>query len=606
MTATRSWLANYSRVTRRRFLKGSAAGAGGAFLLACSSGSDSGGPVGTLQAGDVRKPGAVVFSKDAYKLADQTKESVPGGVLTQSMPRDFTENFDVYISLDSVKDHFVEHSYEYLLVPNRGPGIAPGSKEYLTLKGGLAESWEISPDALSLTLTMRHGVKFHSTAPVNGREMNMDDWRSSLARYVAVGSNSPAWNEVIERAEFPDSKRMVLKMKEPYVPLANRLWDYNFGLKVVPKELNEKPDLAATQMIGTGFRMLDKAQPSVTYEFKKFDNYWQGKPLIDRWQFPVIPEYANRYAQFLARNVSGFTPTSRDALKMRSDAPEAIMVGGEIITYTVNRMIFGKREKDTVPWKDARVRQALHRAVDWEAISRFQSDKERFAASGIEVEEFMTTHVPGDPSYYLDPRKGELGKSSDNYKYDLSAVKQLLEAAGFGSGFDIDMYFNAGTTTTPSQQNIDEWNLYLDFPKKTNGLIRMHPIYLTNQEYLDRIVYAADIKGIQYNRGSAGTDIDYNLFRNYSSKYHLAAYTDPKLDAIIDAQRRERDPLKRAEQIKEFQRFAADQFNNLPGPWRSTAWSFQWDWLRNTNYRGPTEDGGHLEWLDPNTPRRNG
>src|SRR6185503_4424811 len=125
-----------------------------------------------------------------------------------------------------------ENCYEYLLVPARGPGIQPGTKEYLTLKGALAESYEISPDALSLTLNLRPGVKFHNVAPVNGREMTIDDWRTSHARYQQVGSNSPAWNEVVDHAEFPDSKRMVLKLKEPYVPLVNRMWDYNFGLKV--------------------------------------------------------------------------------------------------------------------------------------------------------------------------------------------------------------------------------------------------------------------------------------------------------------------------------------------------------------------------------------
>jgi ABC-type transport system substrate-binding protein len=424
---------------------------------------------------------------------------------------------------------------------------------------------------------------------------------------MEVGSNRPAWNEVVDKAEFPDSRHMVLKLREPYVPLVNRLWDYNFGPKIVPKELNERPDLSADKMIGTGYRILDKAQPSITYEFKAHADYWAGKPYIDRWHYPIITEAANRYAQFLTKNLMSHSPNARDALKTRTDAPDAIMVGSEIVTYSVNRMIFGKREKDTMPWKDPRVRIAIHKAVDWEAINNFQSNKEQFAQAGIAIEQFRTTHVPGDPSYYLDPWKEELGKSSSNYFFDPAAAKQLIEAAGFPNGIDVDMYFNSGNTTTPSQANVDDWALYLDFFKRERNIpIRMNSVYMTNQEYLERIVYEADIKGIQYNRPSAGTDIDYNLFRNYSSKYHLAAYTDPKLDEIIDKQRREADPLKRAEYIKDFQRFVADSFAGLPGPWRNTGWSFQWDWLRNTNYKVATGHGGHKEWLAADMPHRNG
>ncbi|HWC30936.1 MAG TPA: ABC transporter substrate-binding protein, partial [Dehalococcoidia bacterium] len=399
--STPSWLPGYASVTRRRFLGGAAAGAGGAFLLACGGGG-SGAPSGSLQASDVRKPGAVVYAKDAYKISDQTREAVSGGVLTESVSEDFTENFDVYLSITPAADNFTGIAYEYMLAETRGPGIAPGSKEYLTMSGATAESWEISPDGLTYTFKQRPNVKFHNIAPVNGRVMNIEDWRTSMKRMQEVGANSPAFNEQVDSVSYPDASHMTLKLKYPYSPLLIRLGtDINFGLKTSPKELNDKPDLSHTAMIGTNFRILDKYQPSVTRQFKANPEYWGGKPFVERWHQPIIPEYSNRYAQFLAQRVESFTPTPQDALKLRTDAPNAIMVGQEIEIATANRMIFGHREKQTVPWKDARVRIAMHRSVDWEAITRFQSNAAQYKAQGIDIELHYTSHVSQDPSFFL-------------------------------------------------------------------------------------------------------------------------------------------------------------------------------------------------------------
>ena len=38
---------------------------------------------------------------------------------------------------------------------------------------------------------MRPGVKFHPIAPVNGREMDIDDWRNTMECMMAAGAQRP-------------------------------------------------------------------------------------------------------------------------------------------------------------------------------------------------------------------------------------------------------------------------------------------------------------------------------------------------------------------------------------------------------------------------------
>jgi ABC-type transport system substrate-binding protein len=119
-----------------------------------------------------------------------------------------------------------------------------------------------------------------------------------------------------------------------------------------------------TQVLGTSYKQLASYQPSISYEFKKHDQYWRDKrPLIDNWHTPVIPEYANQMAQFLTGNILIFQPQQTDVLQTRKDAAGAVLErapnsGGLTVSY------FGFRELETAPWRDERVRRAISMVID--------------------------------------------------------------------------------------------------------------------------------------------------------------------------------------------------------------------------------------------------
>ena len=590
------------RVSRRRGLAIFSGGAAAAFLAACSGGNKTTEQL-NISPEAVLKPGAVLREGNFWQLQDETANAVPGGIYRASENIDFTGGYDPMTESAGRLQTAAGRVYEFFVRQNRGPGIQPGTVEYNTPQANLAESWEASPDLLSYTFKLRPGVKFQNIPPVNGREMTMEDWRSSFDRFLATSTYAPTFKEWSDSAVYPDGRTMILRMKFPYAPLPIRMMDSLAAFYVLPRELNERPDAAKTSMIGTNYQILDKDERSVSQEYRRFDEHWRGKPFIDRWHYPIVPEVASRQAQFIAGNVVAFSAQARQALSLRRDAPDAMMIQQEIPPNQFNRMSFGVVEAQTAPWRDPRVRIALRRAIDWDVITDGLADKEALAAAGVDIETRPSTHVGTDPLYWLDPRKGELGQASENYLFNLAEAKKLMEAAGHRQPVEIDGYIAASRQAGHDVAFItaDEWN-------KT-GLFKINVETIrTEREFTDKYLLDYNFKGMLMSIGVAGNEPDYVLYRYFHSS-RPAPFPDPELDRIIDSQRREPDLLRRASIIKEFQKYMATKFYLTPGHGLYGNWSFEWPWLHNrnfTNLPGMNQGQPHRVWLDPNMPRRNG
>jgi ABC-type transport system substrate-binding protein len=211
------------------------------------------------------------------------------------------------------------------------------------------------------------------------------------------------------------------------------------------------------------------------------------------------------------------------------------------------------------------------------------------------VDTVFTTHVPAEPNYWLDPRKGELGPESDNYIYNVAEAKKLMTAAGYPNGFDLPLI--AQTTNA----SLETWTLYLDEVKKA-GVFNVVPELMQNRTaYLDRTTRTAEFKGVQwFSGGSVHGDVDYVLFRNYHSSGQASAYTSPKMDQLIDQSRRAVSWERRLPILKDLQVEAARLWPAQLGEHGFADWRFEWPWLHNANQQE------YLRWLDPATPRRNG
>ena len=80
------------------------------------------------------------------------------------------------------------------LIFNKLLQVKPGIKEISdgTIESDMAESWEFSPDKLTLTMKIRKDAGTPpNQAPLNGRKLDASDVVYSWERWAATGTNRP-------------------------------------------------------------------------------------------------------------------------------------------------------------------------------------------------------------------------------------------------------------------------------------------------------------------------------------------------------------------------------------------------------------------------------
>ena len=586
------------RLSRRQALSLAAtagAGTAGLALLGCGGDGGEGGGGGS-------KPAEIKIQRAVDVLKDETKDAIPGGVLRDSTTSNVTGTLDPMISTSFTTQTMAATAYEVLLRSKSRPERKDWNKAELGPR--LVESWEMSEDGTTFTFRMRPNVRFHNVPPVNGRVMDIEDWRLSLERFLAVSPYKANLAEPLDKATFPDSRTMVMKMKYSYGPLLWLLTSGSATFWVMPKEAFGGGMDPATQVIGTYYTVLDKYQPDVVYEYKRHDNYWRQKPWIERWRYFIIPEREQRRAQFVVKTLNTYAPQQADVLQLQKDVPDATIWIADA-TSGFSRVYFGLKEFETSPWKDERVRQALSMAVDWPALRANFSNSKEFAAAGLPTEDLRQSFVRiawRDNGYWLDPAKKELGDASKYLLYNLPEAKKLLEAAGYKSAVEVPEAFSSlGVqygNDYPAHIGI-LWDL-LD----QSGLFKIAKrTALPYADFLQNIYYDQNFKGIAMGPELTFSEVDsemYQWFHSKGARFKAGGIKDPKVDEFVERQRSELDQSKRLNILHDFQKYMATKMYSVPYDGGSSSFSFSWGQVRNTLWPGWNQ------FLSADYPNRNG
>src|SRR5262245_41059023 len=163
----------------------------------------------------------------------------------------------------------------------------------LAFVSNLATKWELTPDALSMTVDLRDDVSFQ-----NGDKMTADDFRYTFFERIKAGhkvDTANSWRRVID-IEVQSPTRAVMKFKEP-APTAP-VWLAFLGSFIVPKKYMEAVGVEGfvQKPVGTGPYKLVEFQLNSRIVLERNDGFWGPKPKIRRVIYEIIKDPSARAA----------------------------------------------------------------------------------------------------------------------------------------------------------------------------------------------------------------------------------------------------------------------------------------------------------------------
>jgi peptide/nickel transport system substrate-binding protein len=278
-----------------------------------------------------------------------------------------------------------------------------------------------SPDAVTWTVKLRPDAKFHNTAPVNGHAVEAEDVKSTFLRAFLIAANP--YRGILggymdpNQIETPAKDTVVFKLKFPYSPFRKAVASTNYGW-IFPREAMAGSYDPTKLMIGSGPFTFDSYTPDVALSFKKNADWFEkGRPYVDAVHLAVIPDQAQRLAQFQSSHLDISSALPNDLETVKRSNPNAAVVNS---LPTSGIMIYFQMGDPSAIWQDVRVRRALSMAIDRDALGKsvFLNDY----ALGFNV-------GAGFGKWALQYDKLP-SNTAPFYKYDPAEAKKLLAAAG--------------------------------------------------------------------------------------------------------------------------------------------------------------------------------
>lgn len=472
---------------------------------------------------------SMAFGQAAQSVLRTAIFSSPGGVF---MPAFATDSYDFYIT---------RLVFETLLQWD----------ESGQLSGNLAEKWSVSPDGKVFTFILRDGIKWHDGQPLTAEDVKYSieyagqpGYKGARGSYIAAIKGV----EDFKKGKTPDlagikvldKKTIQITTAETY---ASGLFRFGKNFEIFPKHIWEKipveKAMEATDVlrnpIGTGPFKMTKFVPDQYVEFVKNDEYWGGKPKIDKF---ILQKTNQNVAQALL--LKGEVDQMYLTTLLKSDAAQYKARGIKVQTTPYNAYQYLAFNLTMDIFKDKKVRQAFAYAMDRESV----------------VEGFMegmgvVASNPYPPNFWAYPPKG-----LQEYKYDPKKAIELLTAAGWtykaqekkmyfaGKPVKFTLKYAKGNTITEKsapllQQNLKDIGIELDlqimefatmFDQAKKGDFELAFIGQGNEMDGDisKFYDSSFIKPLGDNSGS-------NFIR----------YKNPELDKLIDSSMRTLDQKER-------------------------------------------------------------
>ena len=308
--------------------------------------------------------------------------------------------------------------------------------EQMRIEPSLAVSWEAMGDR-GWRFRLREGVKFHDGSDFTAEDVvfswerassetsDVSSWFASVTQVKAIDDYTVEFSTNAPNPIFPDSIANWMMMDSG--------WAAANGSERPSKE---EQTFATTNANGTGPYRLAAREPGLRTVLERFDGWWgQERGNVEKATFTPIQNDATRVAALISGDVDLVNPVPvQDAERLANQDGVKVISGIEARVI----MLGFAQGSDTLqsgepnPFRDARVRKAVSKAVNVDAILQTIMRGQAEPASQL-VSPAMRGFSPS-----LAAREA----------VDLEGAKALLAEAGYAQGFSFafkcpnDRYLN--------------------------------------------------------------------------------------------------------------------------------------------------------------------
>ncbi len=441
---------------------------------------------------------------------------------------------------------------DFRILANIYEGLLRYKDESLDVEPGLAESWTVSPDAKTYTFKLRQGVKFHDGTDFNAEtvKFNFDRVTDKDHPYANTGPFPFVFTlGPIEKTEVADPFTVIIHLKEPYSPMLTMLAGAIGGLAgISPAAVKQYGKDFARHGGGTGPFKFVLWESGQRFVLEANPAWWAGKPKLAGLVFrPIIDENA-RVSEMLSggTDITIEVPPDNIATFTASKTFMFYEQTGPHLWY----LMLNCKEK---PFDSKLVRQAANYAINKDALVGEILKGTATVAAGPTPPAFTWAHDND-----LKP-----------YPYDPAKAKALLAEAGYPNGVDVTFYV---TESGSGMLSPILMGTAIQADLAAVGIRAKIETYEWNT-FLGKIIPGMEGKAQVAELSFMTQDPDMHPFLalRTGAPVNSGRYSNPKVDALIDAARTEPDTAKRGALYKQMQDLLADD----------APWVFVCNWKQN-------------------------
>lgn len=412
------------------------------------------------------------------------------------------------------------------LIANLFSGLVQFDENF-DLVPDLAESWAVSPDGAEYRFRLRDGLTFHNGDPLVAEDVVYTYERTRNPDFASPHANKL---ELIDEVTADDELTVTFKMSEPFAPFLAVACVRGPGRALIPVPRRAIEEMGDEQFrltpVGSGpFKLIPETfEVGRGFEMAAFDDWYGGRPLLDRIVVQTIPEPSSQINALEAGDI--------DMLNvLLSSGVEQVMANDKLVTFEASSTNWQSLALNMrrPPWDNRTARLAVSKAINREEFI----DRAFFGLA-------LPCIGPIQPAFtwaYLPPEQVKNAQG-----YDLEEAKRLAEEAGLTGTKPVLL------STAEYQRQAEVMRLILqEIGVEVQIDLAQDAVYTEREEAGD-----FDMSFWGSSNDADPDDAFWNFFHSEGPR-NIPGFSNPRVDELLVRTRSTPDQGERARMFQEVQ-----------------------------------------------------